>query len=102
MIANMPEARTPTIGVKVKAFGILSEFVKEKSFTLTEGSGVLDLLEAITAKSGTGLKELITNSEDSQIDSSFSAAINGDMINDFEVKLKDGDEVAFFIGVSGG
>ena len=91
-----------TIEVKVRAFGILKDFIPNSSFALRKGSAVSGLLQRMMEEYGESLQNSLVDLETKQIHSSICILRDGKIVADINEELKDGEEVTLFIPVSGG
>jgi molybdopterin converting factor small subunit len=96
------ERKTDTITIQIKTFGMLNDFVKDRSIELEKGSSLLNLFCRISEKYGDKVKDILIDRELNQVSSSICILINGAMADNLETKLKEYDQVTFFIAVSGG
>lgn len=90
--------------VKVRYFGPISFTLGKKEEMININSSSIELaklIEVLVNKYGQELEDIIFE-EDSQLNQHITVYINNQKINDTKDKVCQGDEVYFFIALTGG
>jgi molybdopterin converting factor small subunit len=92
--------------MKIKAIfhGILVDWVgiAETEMTLPDEATLGDLLYQIRKAYGSKMPALIQGKDQAAFNQAFWAVRGSEQLNEYEVKLKDGDEIRFFLPLAGG
>ena len=92
--------------MKIKAIfhGILADWmgVAETEMTLPDEATLADLLYEIRKDYGSKMPLLLQNKGQAAFNQAFWAVRGSEQLNEYEIKLKDGDEIRFFLPLAGG
>jgi len=92
--------------MKIKAIfhGILADWmgVAETEMTLSDEATLADLLYEIRKDYGSKMPLLLQNKDQATFNQAFWAVRGSEQLNEYEIKLKDGDEIRFFLPLAGG
>jgi MoaD family protein len=93
------------MGVTVKFFANFREATGEDRVTLSGISNVAELLDELVKRFGSGLSDLLYESQGGKLRDSVNILVNGKgiaFLGGLNAKLSDGDVVAIFPPISGG
>lgn len=74
--------------------------VKASSESMEEGSKVGDLVQKLSERYGREFKEILGSK--GEINPSVFVVHNGERIHNFDIPLKDGDDIVLAVPISGG
>lgn len=92
--------------MKIKAIfhGILADWtgVAETEMILSDKANLADLLFQIRKDYSSKMPALLQGKDQAAFNQAFWAVRGSEQLNEYEVKLKDGDEIRFFLPLAGG
>jgi molybdopterin converting factor small subunit len=90
--------------IKVIFHGILADWtgVAETEMHLPDGATLADLLYEIRKDYGSQMPALLQSKDQTAFNQAFWAVRGSEQLNEYEIKLKDGDELRFFLPLAGG
>ena len=90
--------------IKVIFHGILADWVgiAESEMHLPDEATLADLLYEIRKDYGSKMPALFQEKDQKAFNQAFWAVRGSEQLNEYEIKLKDGDEIRFFLPLAGG